>query len=139
MKTRKDFVTNSSSTCYICEICGELEEAYDRESLSRCENGHTFDTDCLHGFLRTKYPKEWENDDVEMFDDKLKEKYCPICTLAQINDDVVLDYLMYKFKLDINDIHKEICEGFKDLDSFMVATNPLYKEIKNPRIKRLNY
>ena len=46
MKFRKDFVTNSSSSSYICEICGRTESGFDM-SLSDCEmmeciNGHIF-------------------------------------------------------------------------------------------------
>ena len=46
MKFRKDFVTNSSSSSYVCEICGRNESGYDL-SLSDCEmmecvNGHVF-------------------------------------------------------------------------------------------------
>ena len=46
MKFRKDFVTNSSSSSYICEICGRNESGYDL-CLSDCEmmecvNGHIF-------------------------------------------------------------------------------------------------
>ena len=46
MKFRKDFVTNSSSSSYVCEICGRTESGYDL-GLSECEmfecvNGHIF-------------------------------------------------------------------------------------------------
>ncbi len=46
MKFRKDFVTNSSSSSYVCEICGRNESGYDL-CLSDCEmmecvNGHIF-------------------------------------------------------------------------------------------------
>jgi len=46
MKTRNGFVSNSSSSSFICDVCGEevsgwdmsLEEAY----MAECEGGHTF-------------------------------------------------------------------------------------------------
>lgn len=46
MKFRKDFVTNSSSSSYVCEICGRSESGWDL-GLSECEmmecvNGHVF-------------------------------------------------------------------------------------------------
>lgn len=46
MKFRKDFVTNSSSSSYVCEICGRNESGWDL-GLSECEmmeciNGHVF-------------------------------------------------------------------------------------------------
>lgn len=46
MKFRKDFVTNSSSSSYVCEICGRTESGWDL-GLSECEmmecvNGHIF-------------------------------------------------------------------------------------------------
>lgn len=46
MKFRKDFVTNSSSSSYVCEICGRTESGFDM-CLSDCEmmecvNGHVF-------------------------------------------------------------------------------------------------
>lgn len=46
MKIRLDFVTNSSSTCYVCEISGERESGRDmsRQELGFmvCEKGHQF-------------------------------------------------------------------------------------------------
>ena len=46
MKFRKDFVTNSSSSSYVCEICGRTESGWDI-GLSECDmvecvNGHVF-------------------------------------------------------------------------------------------------
>jgi hypothetical protein len=46
MKIRLDFVTNSSSSSYICEICGDEYSDYDASlsdaGMTQCENGHTF-------------------------------------------------------------------------------------------------
>lgn len=46
MKFRKDFVTNSSSSSYICEICGRNESGFDMSlsdcEMMECQNGHIF-------------------------------------------------------------------------------------------------
>jgi hypothetical protein len=59
MKFRKDFVTNSSSSSYVCEICGRTESGYDM-GLSDCEmyeciNGHVF---CCEEALEMPSKKE---------------------------------------------------------------------------------
>ena len=49
MKYRKDFVTNSSSSSYVCEICGRTESGWDLAlseiEMQQCVNGHTICTD----------------------------------------------------------------------------------------------
>lgn len=46
MKFRKDFVTNSSSSSYVCEICGRTESGWDMGlsdcDMVECVNGHVF-------------------------------------------------------------------------------------------------
>lgn len=46
MKFRKDFVTNSSSSSYVCEICGRSESGWDLSlsecGMMECVNGHIF-------------------------------------------------------------------------------------------------
>ena len=49
MKYRKSFVTNSSSSSYICDICGENVSGWDMSlgeaEMIECVNGHTM---CEH-------------------------------------------------------------------------------------------
>lgn len=46
MKFRKSFVTNSSSSSYVCEICGRTESGWDLGlgdcEMMECVNGHIF-------------------------------------------------------------------------------------------------
>ena len=46
MKIRKGFVSNSSSSSFICEVCGDVQSGWDMPiedaGMYRCENDHTF-------------------------------------------------------------------------------------------------
>jgi hypothetical protein len=50
MKMRKDFVTNSSSSSYVCDICSSSESGWDmglsEAEMFQCVNGHTFHESC---------------------------------------------------------------------------------------------
>jgi hypothetical protein len=45
MKVRHGFVSNSSSSSFICDLCGTVESGYDASlsdvEMCECENGHT--------------------------------------------------------------------------------------------------
>jgi hypothetical protein len=45
MKSRFGWVSNSSSSSFVCQACDTLEE-YD-ENERYCENGHNICTDCI--------------------------------------------------------------------------------------------
>ena len=49
MKFRRDFVTNSSSSSFVCELCGRTESGWDMSlrdaEMVECVNGHTICAD----------------------------------------------------------------------------------------------
>ena len=71
MKIRTDFVTNSSSTCYVCEISGEKEATGNGDDTTRqdlgfmvCEKGHWF---------KSKYAIQDEDTIRKALENKIKE------------------------------------------------------------------
>ena len=53
MKIRTGFVSNSSSSSYICEICGSVME--DDDDMVTCEREHTF---CIYHLKHALFSKE---------------------------------------------------------------------------------
>lgn len=51
MKTRKGFVSNSSSSSFICDVSGEIVSGWDmclsEAEMSECTHGHTFGNDYI--------------------------------------------------------------------------------------------
>lgn len=82
MKIRLDFVTNSSSSCYICDICGHTESGYDigvdEAEMVICINDHTVCTShiqasdqeiieaCLQEIIKGKRPVPFDYQDSDI-------------------------------------------------------------------------
>lgn len=91
MKVRKGFVSNSSSSSFICCITGQVESGMDLGLLDvnmcECVNGHTFSY--------YNYPKveSWidgnRSDDDEYGDEySVPASICPVCT-GEAKPDIV--------------------------------------------------
>ncbi len=120
MKIRAGFVSNSSSSSYICEVCGDTFEAWDegfsRFNLVMCrDNDHLF-CEChrinptLDGTY-TMYEEEGE-------DDRIDSIHCPICQMQEITNDMVLNYLLHKNGIKYPDVVEEMKESFETFENF---------------------
>lgn len=115
MKVRQGFVSNSSSSSFVCEVSGAVESGMDASpadlGFCTCENGHTFSQEFLVGItdvedLRTRY--DMEDDEYEELSPEEKAeadvyegsgynipaKYCPICQMVHISRDDVFKLLV---------------------------------------------
>lgn len=134
MEFRKDFVTNSSSSICICEICGRSEKGWDLclsvAEMVQCENGHTlcedemFDVDkmiLLKDVLVDKYNEDIQSDSnsmsivdfLEKYDDEEARYYipeicCPICQFVEYSQTDLSKYLLQKYKVDRDIVFAEV-------------------------------
>ena len=81
MKVRKGFVSNSSSSSFVCDLTGEAFETYegldDREAV-QCEKGHVF---FYEGYPEVeKWVESDDNDDDDYGRNyNMPSELCPIC------------------------------------------------------------
>jgi hypothetical protein len=112
MKIRAGFVSNSSSSSFICEVCGEDASGWDLgledAEMVNCVNGHTFCEDHVIGGFDRDEDDRWD----------LAAEKCPICALEVLTDS---DYLTYLVKLT-GKVHDkalaEVKERFGSYDNF---------------------
>lgn len=131
MKTRLGFVSNSSSSSFICDITGVVESGMDMSfedaGMVECVNGHCFGEDFLLGTLEDieeQYKKDNDlGEDDDCYDSEIRstvpEKFCPICQLQKMTKDDMVKYLLKKCHAIEQDIINEVAQDFKS-----------YKELK---------
>lgn len=115
MKIRTGFVSNSSSSSFICSICGETESGYDASpedlGMKRCENGHEWHDDCNLNF-------DLPEDDSVNEDGEVLEKYCPMCTFVNVDGEEAIRYLLKKNNLTQELLVAEIKAQFTNYTEF---------------------
>jgi hypothetical protein len=118
MKIRKGFVSNSSSSSFICEVCGNVESGYDASAedcgFYVCEKGHEF---CQHHALpgfNSEHPKYEEYEDCGDY----PSEFCPVCQLKAMSAESMLAYLLKKAGKTKNVVILEINEEFSDHAAF---------------------
>jgi len=95
MKVRTGFVSNSSSSSFVCEVCGAVEGGWDlylsEIDWVECEKYHVICDSCSADVLAKMSDDRRKSLDET---DELPVEICPVCTLQKINSDILLRYML---------------------------------------------
>lgn len=114
MKIRTGFVSNSSSSSFVCNVCGRQESGWDmginEAEMVQCEHGHTFCVD----ELVVPIPEKFTDEDSEHFNEDMVYGYgvpevcCPVCTFAVYAESDMVAYLKKKYGDDTDEAFTEV-------------------------------
>lgn len=82
MKVRNGFVSNSSSSSFVCNVCGEIESGFDCSmkdfEMSQCEHGHVFhDSHIENGFdsqseeVKLQFLKKYKENQIKEYEERI--------------------------------------------------------------------
>lgn len=120
MKLRSGFVSNSSSSSYVCEVCDETFEAWDEGishfNLVMCdEYDHLFCEDHrINPNEDGKYTMYEDEDDGNRID----SKHCPICQMKEVSKYMVMTYILKKLNMNMQEVRNEMMELFANYEEF---------------------
>ena len=132
MKFRSDFVTNSSSSSYVCEICGESGSGWDASpedfDMTQCVNGHVICKE--HMLSPSRAQLEQEMMGIRSYDYEKKEWHNRFNSPEELKD-MTEDDMMDFFDYEIPECMCPICQ-FEEYSENDMAQY-LLKEYKVPR------
>ena len=137
MKYRKCHVTNSSSSSFVCDICGRVESDYDLgikdAGMYQCVNGHTFccdealevsKEDLIKIILEEGWNKTYIGDILteeelnnmereylmKCYYDyyKIPECFCPICNFIEYSESDLSEYLLKEYGVSRDEVFAEV-------------------------------
>jgi len=119
MKRRYGFVSNSSSSSFICEVCGEeicgMDICFEDWGFCECVEEHVFCQEHIIG--------EYDGSMYEV-----PESQCPICQFTDVALSDIKKYVLLKSGFNS---YTEAEEAIKEeFDSYSALVNYLYKKNK---------
>lgn len=124
MKVRKGFVSNSSSSSFVCDVCGEsvsgMDMSYDEAEMVCCTNGHDF---CEVHLIGDNALEVLQDEDREDFDEDWRyavpEEYCPICQMDKMTDCDLVKYLLKLVDKTRKEVIQNVKANFKSYNEFV--------------------
>jgi len=129
MITRFAFVSNSSSTSFICEVCGETVSGYDQGhgdfDMFSCVFGHIV---CLeHKIGQQEKWDTWE-EEADCYTDEVPVEFCPMCQMKVFSPHDVLRFMIKELGVDLAEVKKSIRTKYKTYEEF-------FKDIRDVKLK----
>lgn len=127
MKIRLNFISNSSSTSFTCDICGRTESGMDccLEDCGMVESSYGVYCEDhlltpLSDICHELYAKEYSQGECDEEDDwpewevrsEIPAQHCPIFNLKNIPDPILLTFLLKEAQIDKEDVAKKIRQKF---------------------------
>ena len=114
-KYRIGFVSNSSSSSFVCDVCNEDYSGWDacmsEAEMFECVNGHTVCESHIVG--------EIDTDVLSDYPYEVPEKFCPLCSFVKLEDSTALNYLLKSLGKNRNQLLEEIKSKFKNYDEYL--------------------
>ena len=110
MKIRNGFVSNSSSSSFVCCACGHTESGMDASprdlGFVQCPNGHVLCEDDLTTTDAEIISRNDDDDGYREYD--IEESSCPVCNFIVLSDEDTATYLLKKYGISRDDVFAEI-------------------------------
>jgi len=118
MKFRSGFVSNSSSSSYICEVCGDTFETWDEGishfNLVMCRDyEHLF---CEDHRINSNDDGNYTMYEIENEENRIDSKHCPICQLEHVTDFMALMYAAKRLNVTVESLKRDISEDFENYE-----------------------